>query len=103
MEQILFNLLSTGTAGFAGFLFFRLLGHGERIQRLEDITGNEVKELKDDVKELKREMNDRFKELETKMGEIAHNINKEKNSENQLNQTMKLILDYMMRHEKDIR
>ena len=95
MEQILFNLLSTGTAGFAGFLFFRSLGHGERIQRLEDITGNEVKELKEELKDFKKEVNQKLEDLKNM-------VHREKNQEGQLNQTMKLILDYMIRHEKDI-
>lgn len=102
MEQILFNLLSTGTSCFAGFLFFRSLGHGERIQRLEDITGNEVKELKEDMREFRTELKEFKKEVNENLDSLKSMIHREKNQEGQLNQTMKLLLDHLMRHEKDI-
>lgn len=60
--------------------------HESRIQKSEDVQGLKMDNLNIEFKEFKKEVRDKFDVL-TAM------VHKEKNQENQINQTLKLLLE----------
>lgn len=99
--QSLFNILILFSTGFCSFLFFRSIAHGERIQRLEDITGNEVKELKEDFKSFKKEITDKLDKAMSSIKDMGVQIHKEKNVEQQMQATLSSLLKFMEEHHSN--
>lgn len=98
--QNILDLLVLFAAGLSSFLFVRSISHGERIQRLEDITGNEVKELKEDFKEFKKEITDKLDTAMSQIRDMGVQIHKEKNVEQQMQATLASLLKFMEEHHK---
>lgn len=98
--QVLLNILTIFLTGLSSFLFWRSITHGERIQRLEDITGNEVKELKEDFKEFKKEITDKLDKAMNSIKDMGVQIHKEKNVEQQMQSTLSSLLKFMEEHHK---
>lgn len=86
--QYVFNLGIMALAGVATYLFNKSQDHERRIQKLEDVTSIKIDDLitKVDKLEISNE------KLELKINELAHNIHKEKNQEQQLATVMNLML-----------
>lgn len=94
--QYIFNLGIMALAGIATYLFNKVSDHEKRIQKVEDVTAIKIDDLitKVDKLEVSNE------KLEQRMAEIAHNIHKEKNVENQLTMTLNLVLkELQKKHE----
>lgn len=100
MTQTLLNLLILFTTGLTSFLFWRSITHGEKIQRLEDITGNEVKDLKEDFKEFKKEISAKLDSAMSQIRDMGVQIHKEKNVEQQMQSTLSSLLKFMEEHHK---
>ena len=66
------------------FLLLKYLDHEKRIQSLEEVTGNDVKELKQDMRDLKNQISD----INTSIITLSNNFHKERSQENQLNGTL---------------
>ena len=79
------GVTTTVLMGISKYLFNKMEDHEKRIQKMEDIHGDRLTELEKKIDK-----------LEISIQELAKNIHKEKNIENQLVQTMansnKLIL-----------
>jgi len=93
--QYLFNLGIMALAGIATYLFNKSQDHERRVQKLEDVTSIKIDDLitKVDKLEVSNEKLEVSNEkLEVKIEELAHNLHKEKNAENQLTSVMKLVL-----------
>jgi hypothetical protein len=100
--QYLLNILFTIACGFVGYIFTRTQNYGERIQRLEDTTNNEVKDLKQDFKEFKKDINLRFEKIDNKLAELSSYVHGKKNAEMQMEKTLHLLLKHLEKHdEKD--
>lgn len=99
--QYLLNILTIIITGFVTFIFTRSLTQGERIQRLEDITNNEVKELKQEFKEFKKDINHRFEKIDGKLAELSNYVHAKKNSEMQMEKTLHLLLKHLEKHDND--
>ena len=86
--QYVFNLGIMALAGVATYLFNKSQDHERRVQKLEDVTSIKIDDLitKVDKLEISNE------KLELKINELAHNIHKEKNQEQQLATVMNLML-----------
>ena len=96
--QYVFNLGIMALAGVATYLFNKSQDHERRVQKLEDVTSIKIDDLitKVDKLEISNE------KLELKINELAHNIHKEKNQEQQLAMVMNLMLKELeKRNEKD--
>jgi DNA-binding transcriptional regulator GbsR (MarR family) len=98
--QSLLNILVLFTTGLTSFLFWRSISPGERIQRLEDITSNEVKELKEDFKDFKKEVTGKLDSAMSSIKEMGLQIHKEKNIEQQMQNTLSNLLKFMEEHHK---
>lgn len=100
--QYLLNILTLIVSGFVGYIFTRSQNFGERIQRLEDITNNDVKDLKQEFKEFKKDINLRFEKIDGKLSELSSYVHAKKNSEMQMEKTLHLLLKHLEKHdEKD--
>lgn len=100
--QSIFNLLITVLGFMSLFIFNKTLSNTERIQRLEDITNNEVKELKNDLKDFKKDIDVRFEKIDNKLLELSSYVHAKKNSEMQVEKTLHLLLKHLEKHdEKD--
>jgi len=86
--QYIFNLGIMALAGIATYLFNKSQDHERRVQKLEDVTSIKIDDLINKVDKL--EVSN--EKLEVKIEELAHNLHKEKNAENQLTSVMKLVL-----------
>ena len=79
------GVTTTVLMGISKYLFNKMEDHEKRIQKMEDIHGDRLTQLEKKIDK-----------LEISIQELAKNIHKEKNIENQLIQTMantnKLIL-----------
>lgn len=79
------GVTTTVLMGISKYLFNKMEDHEKRIQKMEDIHGDRLTQLEKKIDK-----------LEISIQELAKNIHKEKNVENQLVQTMantnKLIL-----------
>ena len=79
------GVTTTVLMGISKYLFNKMEDHEKRIQKMEDIHGDRLTQLEEKIDK-----------LEISIQELAKNIHKEKNIENQLVQTMantnKLIL-----------
>ena len=79
------GVTTTVLVGISKYLFNKMEDHEKRIQKMEDIHGDRLTQLEKKIDK-----------LEISIQELAKNIHKEKNIENQLVQTMantnKLIL-----------
>jgi len=79
------GVTTTVLMGISKYLFNKMEDHEKRIQKMEDIHGDRLTQLEKKIDK-----------LEISIQELAKNIHKEKNIENQLVQTMantnKLIL-----------
>jgi len=98
--QTLLNLLTLIMSGLTSFLFWRSITHGEHIQRLEDITGNEVKELKQDFKEFKKDVTNKLDLAMDSIKDMGVQIHKEKNVEQQMQSTLSSLLEFLERHHE---
>lgn len=86
----------TTISGIAIYLFTRSTDHEKRIQRIEDVQGSQVKELKDELHELSTKV----QELTDKVNIMAANIHNQKNTDNVLNMTLSQILKYLENENK---
>jgi len=68
----------------------------ERVQRLEDVQGNNIHALQGDVKDLSGKVD----KLAEKVQVLASNVHNQKNTEGQLNQTLNLILKHFQDKEQ---
>ena len=86
----------TTISGIGIYLFTRSSDHEKRIQRIEDVQGSQVKELKDELHELSTKV----QELTDKVNIMAANIHNQKNTDNVLNMTLSQILKYLENENK---
>lgn len=90
---ILINVL-LGILGFASvWLLTRAQDHEKRIQRIEDVQGTKIDQLAHDLKEFKQEMTNKLEVL-TGM------VHKDKNMEQQLNTTLRLLLERLTKDDE---
>lgn len=86
------GVTTTVLMGISKYLFNKMEDHEKRIQKMEDIHGDRLDIHGDRLTQLEKKID----KLEISIQELAKNIHKEKNVENQLVQTMantnKLIL-----------
>lgn len=94
--QYLFNLAIGALSVAFGYLFTMCNTLEKRVQRLEDVQGTAVNELKNDIKE----MESKIDKLTEKVTNLAYNVHANKNAENQLNNTLTAILKHLQHHEK---
>ena len=80
-------------SGFSVYLFTRSNNHEQRIQRIEDVQGSKIDQLEEKLEQFKKEITEKIEVL-TGM------VHKDKNMENQLNTTLKMILEYMVNNNK---
>lgn len=100
--RYLLDILTLIIGGFVAFIFNKVNNISERTQRLEDITNNEVKELKQEFKEFKKDINLRFEKIDGKLAELSNYVHAKKNSEMQMEKTLHLLLKHLEKHdEKD--
>lgn len=92
MEQALIDGIWKVLVPIVAFLLIKYVDHEKRIQRQEDVTFKDVKELKQDLKDFKKEMSDFQKEIAEKIDALTNMVHKDKNMENQLNSTLSLLL-----------
>ena len=75
----------TIASGVTIYLFTMVSSLKERVQRVEDLQGSKLDNLKKDFEDFRHEMKDELKN-------IAAQIHKEKNQEQQMNTVLTLIL-----------
>jgi hypothetical protein len=93
--QYLFNLGIMALAGVATYLFNKIQDHEKRIQKVEDVTSIKIDSLIDKVDKL--EISN--EKLNVNFTELVHNIHKEKKVENELTQTLSLLLKKLTQDE----
>jgi TolA-binding protein len=74
--------------------------HEKRVQKLEDTTVNQIKDLKVEIKEFKSEINIRFDKIETNQAEMLNMVHKEKNVEQQMQNTLQGLLEFLNARQK---
>ena len=79
------------------YLFDKVSDHEKRIQKVEDVQGTKIDQLGREIHELKTDVS----KMARKIDELASHVHKEKNVENQLNTTLKLILERLTADDKD--
>jgi regulator of sirC expression with transglutaminase-like and TPR domain len=86
----------TIASGVTIYLFTMVSSLKERVQRVEDLQGSKLDNLKKDFEDFRHEMKDELKN-------IAAQIHKEKNQEQQMNTVLTLILKQLeAKDEKNI-
>ncbi len=104
--QVLIGLLITITLGLIGIVYWihrgeigmlktRVEDLQERVQRIEDVQGNKIDELKEGVKDFKNEIKTEIHQLNEKISILSANVHNQKNTENQLSATMNAILKHL--------
>lgn len=83
----------TIVSGVTVWLHSRCQDHEKRIQRIEDVQGTKIDRLAQDLQEFKHEVTEKLEVL-TGM------VHREKNQEQQINTTLKLLLEHLIREDE---
>lgn len=84
----------TIASGVTIYLFTMVSSLKERVQRVEDLQGSKLDNLKQDFDDFRHEMKEELKN-------IATQIHKEKNQEQQMNTVLSLILKHLENKENE--
>jgi len=94
MQSIL-NLAIGAVGAVATYLFVQSSNHEKRIQKIEDVQGIKIDELKKDFEEMERKID----KLTENVSTLSANVHKSKNEENALNTTLQAILKYLNKED----